>query len=485
MLRKLTLISLILVLFTLNGASCLKGPTGGEPQEQITLTMWGLFDSEEVFQPLINDFQLIHKNIKVNYIKKDFDEYELKTSEALAAGTGPDIWMIRNDWMPRHYEKLVPLSEGVINIDKKNKSDLEIYKDKFAPIAATENIIDEKIYGIPFSIDTLALYYNQDIFRAKIKQFDDEKKTSESRFLENPPQTWDDVIRTNEMLTIKNGNNISRSGLAFGTAGNTDHSQDILAMFMLQNRTEMVSADKQTATFNLPIQKASGEPVYAGTKALEFYTGFSNPSKQTYSWNNSMPNSIDAFIDGKAAMMINYSYLQKVILQRAPNLNYAIAPLPQIKGTTQFVDYASYWTETVTKNSKHPKEAWEFIKYVAIDRNDSYTSATKRPNPFRIIEGNLPKNLSDRLNMRGTTFDFQKMTAKNWFKGKHADKVDIIFSDMIDNITLRGQNFQTTIDAAAANITALLKEYYDPTLAGMPSQTPDQPVETAAPSQTQ
>jgi multiple sugar transport system substrate-binding protein len=462
LLRKFITVGIFMsLIFSLTGALCSNNQAA--KKKNITLTVWNLFDNDTVYSDIISNYERENPNVKINYIKKDLNEYELKTSEALAAGNGPDIWMIKSDWMPRHYDKLVAMPNGTLAA-KTGKSDIDIYKDTFAPIAANDNIIDNKIYGIPFSIDTMVLYMNKDLFNKKIQELFNSKQSDNAKMLNNSPATWDDVINYEKLLTIKDGDNIKQSGFAIGTAANTDISQDILAMFMLQNHAQMVSADKKTATFNLFTNKSTGEPVYSGTNSLIFYTSFANPSKDNYSWNNSMGNSVQAFMEGRVAMMLNYSYVKQTILQQAPTLNYDVAPLPQIKGTTVPIDYASYWVETVTKNSQNPQEAWNFIKYVATKGNSMYISATKRPSPDSVSKDNVPKSIDIRASSGSDPFQFQKMSATSWYKGKRADKVDTIFKDMIDNVISKGQSAQTSIDAAAAQVTELLKQDTAPSL---------------------
>lgn len=464
MLRKISIVCLFLVIIssTLGGASCISTPGNQAPKEQITLTMWGLFDDKEVFDPIISDYQSNHPNIKINYIKKDYDEYELKTSEALASGEGPDIWEIENDWMARDYKKIVPMPDGLLAKTMQGKSDLDVYKEKFAPIASEDNIIDNKIYGMPLSIDTLALYYNTDIFNAKSQELYIANKNDEARLFENPPADWDKFITLSKMLTVKNQQDVSRAGASLGTSKNIDKANDILFALMMQNNTPMVAADKQSATFNLSSAKSSGGIVYPGTNALDFYTGFSNSGKEVYTWNNSMPESVQAFMNGQSAMMIHYSYIQKRLAQEKPTLNYSIGPLPQIKGVTTPVDFSTYWVETVTKNSKHSSEAWDFIIYMATQKAQSYDAATKRPSPYRIDQSALPKNIDQRVELKGDLFDFQKMTAHNWYKGTRPDKVNTIFSSLINNVVEFGQPAQSAIDSAAAQVTSLLKETTPP-----------------------
>ncbi|MCL5795700.1 MAG: extracellular solute-binding protein [Patescibacteria group bacterium] len=446
----LTLLA-IFILTTFSGCSLFPGSQTASGPKQ-TITIWQLFDNKEVFDPIIQDYISNKKseiNVDVVYIKKDYNEYINETVNALAAGKGPDIWMIRNDWMPREYDKLKPMPDTLMTVEQ--------YKQKYPDVAVNDNVIDGKIYGIPWSIDTLVLYYNTNIFqKTRDELINNKSLLSTDSALIDGPLDWEEFIKDIKLLTIKNGNTISRAGAALGTSKNVDRSEDILSALMLQNSTKMVSDDKKSATFNLPISKQSGEPYYAGTKALEFYTAFSNPTKEAYTWNDSMPNSVQAFIDGKVAMMINYGYIRDTLYNQAPTLKYDIAPLPQIKDATTAVDYASYWVETVTNNSKNPALAWDFINYVSKNKTQNYSQSTKRPLPFRPDTGFVPTT-KDRVKQKNSVFLFQLTSAQDWYKGQYPQNVDTIFQQMITNV-VGGQPLQNTIDAAASDVTTLLRK---------------------------
>lgn len=455
------LVFLVCVLVTTTGqtCSCLGGTTSNvEEGEEITLTVWRTFDDEEVFQEAIDLYEELNPNINIEYIKKDYSEYEEETLDALAAGKGPDIWSIRNDWVYRHYDKLQPMTEGLLKkSESDNRTNVEIYGDTFADIASKDNIIDNVVYGIPYSIDTLALYYNKSHFTEAQSKFYTEGDTDNGDLFLYPPNNWENLLKISKILTQKNEKGeIIRSGSALGTAKNVSNSTDILSVLMLQNGTKMTSADNKTATFNLPITKESGEPSYVGTNALSFYTSFSNSEKENYSWNTNMKDSIKAFEEGKTSMMINYGYVRKTLAQEAPTLSYAVGPLPQISGASEAVDYASYWTETVTNNSEHPEEAWSFIKYIYDNGLDSYLDATKKPSPKRSNELLLPE-VKERAIYGGDPFKFQIMTAGYWYKGTYPVKVDNAFYQMIQGVVISGESFQKAIDKAAATVTSLYK----------------------------
>ena len=82
-------------------------------------------------------------------------------------------------------------------------------------------------------------------------------------------------------------------------------------------------------------------------------------------WNNFMPNSLESFMAGKTAFFFGYSYHIPIIKAQAPKLNFEITQVPQIGNP---VNFANYWTETVSKKSKHVDEAWSFILFITTNQ---------------------------------------------------------------------------------------------------------------------
>lgn len=451
-LKKIIIFALLIIFISTSGALCNPGPDS-KKKEEIVLTFWNVFDDPSVFKEAIEYYKYDHPNIKINYVEMPYEEYEKESVNAIAAGTGPDIWSIRYDWVDKQYDKLIPMTKGLFNKGKDDtRSDIEIYQSMFPDVVSEENIINDQIYGLPLSVDTLLFYYNKKHFKSIQDELYKSDRYKEAELFVYTPNTWEDFIAMSKILTKKDANgNIIQSGASLGTA-KINNAVDILTVLMLQNNTQMTSADRLTATFNLPISRETGEPVYAGTEALKFYTSFSSPEKETYSWNDALGDSVNAFMQGKVSIMINYAYQQQRIAQEAPTLSYGTGPLPQVNGSIQSTDYASYWTETVTNNSEHPKEAWLFIQYLYKNYLSSYQSITKKPSPKRINELEIPETKL-RVSSGYNPLKFQIMTAKPYDKGKYPQKVDDTFAKMIDDVTLLHEPFQKAIDTAAATVT--------------------------------
>ena len=428
------------------------GGTGTDAPK--TITIWRPFDSEEVFAPIINEFKLDNPNITIVYKQIPADEYELVVSEALAAGQGPDIWSIRNDWMPRHKDKLIPMQDGLLSNFAQNLStDEERLKSLFVPVVANDVFLDGKVYGLPFYVDPLVIYRNKTVFDNKINQLIQAGRDADADFLRENFNTYDKLQRAGQLLTERNGNEIQIAGLAAGTSNNVSRAEDVVYAMMLQNGTEMVSPERTNASFHLGRQNAVGQTTFLGTEALQRFTNFADPGNPAYTWNDSMPNDMAAFMQNKVAMIFGYQYYQLAFEQQAPNLQFSVMPFPQIRDTDTPVDYASYYIETVTKNADDPALAWQVLANLVIERGEMYRQADGRPSPRPVLE---PPTVIERGEL-ANPFTYEQQTAAAWYKSKRADKVDTIFRTLIQQVGTRQRAAQNAIEAAAQQVSALLQ----------------------------
>lgn len=399
--------------------------------DQVTLTFWGIDDDTAVMDPYIQDYQKEHGNIKVQYKKLERATYESQLVDALAAGKGPDLFEVHNTWLPRYFDKISAAPSDVY------KS--EDYARDFAKVVTDSTVVNGKIYGIPFYLDTLGLYSNNKLLGAAD--------------LSDAPKTWEDLVGkagakpTDRMITKLNnrqGNTFNQSGIALGNT-KISRAPDVLALMMLQQHTEMINANHDKATFNLP-QKVEGKDEHLGTEALNFYTSFADPKKANYSWNESLGDPVKAFASGKVAMIIGYPYLKAQIEKLNPDLQYSVSPVPQI-GAQDPVNFASFWPNVVSKTSSHQTEAWDFIKFMS-DKPQltTYLDTTQRVSPRKDLPG------ISKL----SAFYQQNDSAVTWFEGDAA-RTDGIMNELISRV-LRGEDTQRAIDAAADQQTGVLAD---------------------------
>ncbi len=396
----------------------------------ITLEFWSVYDKIDVYDELIEKYQKENEYVTIKYYKKSFDDYENELINALAAGKGPDIFSIHNTWLPKYKDKITPMPQTEEFLSLKN------FQNIFVDVVYQDFVNDDKIYAIPFYVDTLALYYNKDFFNSAGIPF--------------PPTTWSEFLNDVEKLTKKDKwGNIERSGATIGTAENINRSTDILTLLMLQSGAKMINETRTEAIFNRATYLEE-ELFNPGENALRFYTDFSNPIKQVYCWNRQMPYSLDAFYQGKAAMMINYSYHIDTIKAGSPYLNFDVASVPQIENREFDVNYANYWAQVVSRNSQNSKEAWKFLLFLAGKENlKNYLEKTKRPISRRDLL-DWQKSNSDL-----TVFANQSLSARSWYQIDN-QAIEKIFANMVESVVLGEEIIKGAINKAANQVSVLL-----------------------------
>ncbi|RLC38591.1 hypothetical protein DRH27_01890 [Candidatus Falkowbacteria bacterium] len=428
-----------------------------DKMRKITLNYWRVWDDSDDFKEIIDKYQRLHPNIKIEYRKLRYDEYENELLEAFATDRGPDILSIHNTWtksyqergllepMPAEITMVFPQIKGnlkkevVYNKQTTKSLSLNTIKNGFADVVYQDAVIDTKddeaetvkkeVYGLPLSIDTLVLYYNKDLFN--------------NAGISNPPVYWDKEFQQDVKKLTKQNNKgqIVQSGTALGGSGNIERSTDILSILMMQNGTVMM--EDNHVKFHQNPESANNKSYNPGLDALRFYTDFSNPAKEVYSWNNSLENSLELFIQGKLAMMFGYSYMLEQIQARAPKLNFSITGLPQIEGNPQR-NFANYWVEAVSRKSEAPEEAWDFIQFmIKKDQVRSYLEKTKKPTALRSL---VDEQIEDE---DVSVFAQQVLTAESWYQGHDSSAAEAIIKEMVDD-AIQGQNTLENIISLAA-----------------------------------
>jgi len=408
----------VLGAIVLFGAGC--GKSTNQTVSKTPINVWGIFDDAETMQPFLQTFSNTElPGAKVQYKKQSqVDQYEEYLLSALAENRGPDVFLIHSSWLPRWKKKILPAPTTIITEKQVNEG--------FVDIVIKDVISGGRVYGLPAFVDSLALYYNKDIFN--------------TAGVTRAPKTWQEVMEVVKRTTKSNAvekSQIDQHGLAMGTGKNVNRASDVLSILMMQNGVTMLGED------SLP---AFGENADA-VRALQFYTDFANPIKDIYTWNEQSDYSIDAFAEGSAAMMINYSYNIDTLKAKNPRLNFGVASLPQVETGGTPVTYGGYWLYVVSKQTTSPDTAWRFVKFMTNTvQARSYLEKSGYPPARRDLVQELQNDA------RIGVFANQALYAKSW---SQADSrlVDKLFTNAIDEV-VTGQD---TADGALKRVADQLK----------------------------
>jgi ABC-type glycerol-3-phosphate transport system substrate-binding protein len=406
-----------------------------------TLTIWNFDEDKTNYDQPISSFES-SKKIKINYVKKDLSTYYTEAVNAIAAGKGPDIWVLPGNTLVQYQDLLTPMPDKKMATGK--KSDIEVYKETYPGSVSQDNILGNKVYGRPLTLQSLQLFFNRAVFSKVLYQYRQSNQgydRATDDLLSKGPTNWDDFVKVVKLLTQKNGANITQSAVAMGTA-NVSNANDILTLIMLQNGTKMVADDQLSALFQTDQKNFETSINFPGTKALDFFASFANSSNDNYTWNDSLGDTLHAFAAGKTGMMFGYSTQVQDLKRIDPNLDYQIIPVPQIKETKNPVNVADYKTFTVTKNAQDPTLAWDFILNLTNQTNTgSYCTRTKQD--------------SARLDSLSGSDQNIKILA-SWYN-PNPTETENSFQGMIKQVN-EGKNSQTAIENAAGQVTTLLSK---------------------------
>jgi ABC-type glycerol-3-phosphate transport system substrate-binding protein len=429
-----------------------------KPQEKKrVLKYWRIEDKKEDLEPLFEAFKKTHPNVDFEYRQLRKEDYENELLNALAEDKGPDLFNIPNTWMKKYLPKLEPAPQFVnyvqMDSDNKengklivskvrniNKSDLinnyvdQVYKDVvWTMLNLKTNQEEENIYGIPFALDILSLYYNEDILKGAK--------------LANPALTWSEFQKHVIKITkIDKKNNILLSGGAIGCGENVNYSVDILSLLMMQNGAEMTMGN--TVAFHLIPKTLSNRRYPPGLEALQFYIQFSDPTLESYTWNEDMVESLDAFITGQTAYYFGYARDRDILRKRAPKLNFQVVQAPVISGGKN-ISMANYFVECVSKKSFNRELAWEFLYFAMRPQNNElYIDKTKRPT---VLRGLINEQLKDK---KAEPFVRQVLVAQSWYKGADYPKAREYMIDMINKARKGNIELKEILSHSAAKVTS-------------------------------
>lgn len=435
-LRPISIFALVSLLIT-TGIGC-GGGSSAAAEEPVTLEYWRVFDDEDTMETIMKAYRTSHPNVKINYRKLRLEEYEGELVRALAEGRGPDIMTIHNTWLPGYTSLLTPIPDSIKTTARETQGTLrkeQVVVEKTTPGMSLRTLkslyVDQvsedvvlpyqpdpkikavdKIFALPLAVDSLVLFYNKDLLNAA--------------GISEVPNTWEKFQTAVTSLTVYDDDgNIKQSGAAIGTADNVERSTDILSLLMMQNGTQMTDDNDNITLANRDKETDS----YPGLQATNFYTDFANPTKKVYTWNEEMPDSFEAFTTGKTAFFFGYSYHIPLIRTAAPKLSFGISGMPQISAENQQVNFANYWVEAVSKSTKYPEWAWDFVTFATSEEQvGSYLAEAKKPTAIR---GLIQSQLEDE---DLGTFARQTLTAQSWYHGNDATAAESALEDLITAI---------------------------------------------------
>jgi ABC-type glycerol-3-phosphate transport system substrate-binding protein len=387
-----------------------------------TVVLWGTEKSQLVSKS-IDDFNKANPTFIVKYVQKYPETFDRDLLEALATGTGPDMFFLSNDLAYKYSNKIYTIPYA--------SYPLATFKNNFAK--AGEVFLNSKgMVAFPMVIDPLVLYYN--------------RSTLDANNIIYPPATWDELRAMVPIITKKDDTSkIIKSTVAMGQFSNVLYAKDILLTLFMQLGNKIV-IEKDGTYFSA---LSADDVKYDLGSPLKFYTDFTNPLDSLYSWNRSLPNSRDSFSAENLAFYFGFASELPSLVSKNPNQNFMVAPVPQIKDTNTKVTYANVTGISIASSSKNFNTAFTAASLMATgDFASSYAKAI----------GMVPAR-RDLLAVKQTDsyspiFYSSALIGTSWLDPSTSD-TDNIFRKMIDEVLSNSMTPLESIRDSSAKLNLL------------------------------
>ena len=309
-------------------------PTAAPRQEPVTIT-YAFWDQS--LQPYINDslaaFNKMEPNIQVELQVIPWNEYWPKLQSAAAGGQVADVL-----WMDVPYYNIYAKNGVLMKLDpliERDGLDMSMY-----PVNSYDGLADG-MYVLPSWFDVMGLWYNKKIFDQAGVAYP------------SPDWTWDDLKAAAKQIKQNTG--------VYGFASVIDGYQGWWN-FVAQNGGKLHTPDGATFTFDDA----------AGCEAIDFYTSFIreglSPDGPTLA---SATDTGSLFTGGQVAMMIFGGWMFKTVHEACPDC--AVTALPKGKVATS---YTHTMSNAMWSGTKHPEEAWKFLKFLGSKEGLSIIAST-------------------------------------------------------------------------------------------------------------
>lgn len=412
--------------FTLSG----KSPDKEKPTKQVELTFLRNLANpafNQAYEEMVAAFEATHPTIKINMQSMHWgSEYELRLRTELAAGNHPDIMAIDSPNLA-----LYANSGSLLSIDSNMKEEGNI---EDIPEGVLKGLTyKDQIYLAPIVESSIALFYNMNIFREAGIPFPSGDPDN--------PMTWEEVLEIAKKI-----NNPAKGVIGIDPAGGFGVGEGpayFKMPILWQFGADVISPDGSTAEGYLNSKEA--------LEALQFYQDLYFKHRVA---TVEMPPT--PFETDKLGMTVLGSWAISE-LQQTPGFvlgeDFGVAPLP--KGLHQVVPNGG-WALGISSKTKHPEEAWEFVKFAT-----GYEGSKM----FVEISGDLPARYS-------VAKDFPELNEypknifvhqdQNYSKSRPVTPAYPVISeaikDLFEDVGLEGKNVEEAAGVAVEKINNGLKD---------------------------
>ena len=310
----------------------------------IELTYWPAPNVQEfqVADSVVAEWNRMHPNIHVRMqaipVSQSTEEVLLA---AIAGGTTPDV--CSNIWPGALHD--YTQAGGLVPLDQFTDFDSAIAARMPRSLLDATKSADGHYYQVPWKTNPVMMFYNIDLFA--------------QAGIDHPPRTYSEYLA--------DGKKISKDVDGDGQIDIWMGERDIRPLWwqrLFDFYPFYIAASGGQTLFT------NGDVAFQNSNAEQVFAFFETCYGQRYFPRTRFQGG-DPFDIGKKATHFSGPWQVSHMQKFAPDLKYGIAPLPVPDGHEGPVyTYGDFKNISIFSNTKHPREAWEFVKFLVTAEHD-------------------------------------------------------------------------------------------------------------------
>ena len=306
---------------------CSKEGKIAEKKVTIRYANWEVFPAQlKLHQEVVDKFRDKHPeiNLKFDIVHGGIQKILVE----MAAGAGPDVFYCCDALI------LAPLVEKKVVIDISPYIKEDITLGDYFPNIMEGMRYKDGIYGFPIYLGTTALIYNKSLF------------DKEGMAYPSQDWYWEDFVEAAKKLTKR------EEGKTIQYGADKPGYYDVIRSF----GGDFFNAETTVCTLDSPETR----------DALQFILDLQNkyrviPSITELEGEDKFKSGVQMFMDGRIGMFIAPSFILPT-LRDIKNFEWDVAPMPKRNGKKIISSFGA-GILCISSQSKHLKEAWEFVKF--------------------------------------------------------------------------------------------------------------------------
>ncbi|MBB3561507.1 sugar ABC transporter substrate-binding protein (plasmid) [Sinorhizobium sp. B11] len=293
------------------------------------IEMWVRTGIGDAFNKVVESYNASHEN-KVVTTEVPFGELVQKYATAIAGGQAPDALSMDLIYTPAFAAagQLEDLTDWAKSLP---------YFNSLSPSHVKLGTYQDKIYGLPLSVETSVFAWNKDLY--KKAGLDPEKA----------PATWEEIEANAEKIR-KLGDDTY--GFYFSGGGCGGCMIFTFTPLVWGAGADILSEDSKTATLDTPQMR----------KAVGFYRDMVKKDLVPASAASDNGTSFLSFTNGKIGQQSLGAFAIGTLVTKYPDINFGVTLIPSVDGKTS--SFAGGDNFVITKGTKKIDAVKEFLEYI-------------------------------------------------------------------------------------------------------------------------